>query len=66
MCHGPLDLYQFFLLNLGIYKGNLVGVGCQDGLCHVGSFVNFDKSSKFKVSKNGNLGCVEKGLGWGT
>ena len=36
--------------------GNLVGTGGHKGSCLTGSFINFDKSGKFKVAKIGSLG----------
>ena len=42
--------------NLGMSDGNLVGTGCHKGSCLTGSFINFDKYGKFKVSKNRSLG----------
>ena len=36
--------------------GNLVGIGGHEGSCLTRSFINFDKSSNFNVSKKGSLG----------
>ena len=45
-------------LNLGMSDGNLVGIGGHKGSCLTGSFINFDKYGKFKVSRNGSLGLT--------
>lgn len=42
--------------NLGISDGSFVGIGGQAGECRIGSFINFNKSDKFNVAKNGILG----------
>ena len=44
--------------NLGISEGNLVGTGGHKGSCLTGSFINFDKSGKFKVARKGSLGLT--------
>ena len=36
--------------------GNLVGTGGHEGSCLIGSFINFDKSGKFNVSRKEILG----------
>ena len=53
--------------NLGMSDGNLVGIGGHKGSCLTGSFINFDKSGKFKVARNGSLGLtrVVNVLAWG-
>ena len=45
-------------LNLGIYEGNLIGIGGHAALCHTGSFINLDQFGKFKVVKKGNFGLT--------
>ena len=45
-----------FPSNLGMSDGNLVGTGGHKGSCLTRSFINFDKSGKFKVARNGSLG----------
>ena len=39
-------------------EGSLVGIGGHKGSCLTGSFINFDKSGKFKVSRKGSLGLI--------
>ena len=41
-----------FPSNFGILDGNFVGIGGQAGECLIGSFINLDKSGRFKVAKN--------------
>ena len=41
-----------FPSNLGMLKGNLVGIGGQMGECLIGSLINLDKSGKFSVARN--------------
>ena len=40
--------------------GNLVGTGGHKGSCLTGSFINFDKSGKFNVARNGSLVRTEE------
>ena len=42
--------------NLGMSDGSFVGIGGQAGECRIRSFINFDKSNKFRVAKNEILG----------
>ena len=44
--------------NLGMSEGSLVGMGGHKGSCLTESFINFDKSGKFKVSRKGSLGLA--------
>ena len=41
---------------LGMSGGSFIGIGGQDGECRIKSFINFDRSDKFKVAKNDILG----------
>ena len=41
--------------NLGMYEGNLLGTSGHVALCLTGSFINLDKSGKFKVSRKESL-----------
>ena len=45
----------------------MVGTGGHEGSCLTRSFINFDKSSKFKVARKGSLGLagVLEVLAWG-
>ena len=54
-------------LNLGMSEGSLVGTGGHKGSCLTGSFINFNKSRKFKVARKGSLGLagVLDVLAWG-
>ena len=54
--HVPQDHSPDLPLNLGMFDGNLVGTGGHEGSCLTGSFINFDKSGKFKFVRNGSLG----------
>ncbi len=47
-----------FPSNLGMSEGSLVGTGGHKGSCLTGSFINFDKSGKFKVARKGSLGLT--------
>ena len=47
-----------FSSNLGMSDGSFVKIGGQARECLIGSFINFDKSNKFNVAKNGILGGV--------
>ena len=49
-------IFTSFTFELRDVRGNLVGTGGHKGSCLTGSFINFDKSGKFKVSKNRILG----------
>lgn len=42
--------------NLGISDGSFVGIGGEAGECRIISFINFDRSDKFKVARNEILG----------
>ena len=42
--------------NLGMSDGSFVGIGGQASECRIRSFINFDRSDKFKVARNGILG----------
>jgi hypothetical protein len=42
--------------NLGMPDGSFVEIGSQAGECLIGSFINLDKSGRFKVAKNGTFG----------
>ena len=44
--------------NLRMSDGNLVVTDGHKGSCLTGSFINFDKSGKFKVARNGSLGLT--------
>ena len=49
--------YSFaFPSNLGMSKGNYVGMGGQAGECLIESLINLDKFGKFKVARNGIFG----------
>ena len=45
----------------------MVGMGGQEELCLTGSFISFDKSGKFNVSRKGRLGLTRalKVIAWG-
>ena len=45
-----------FPSNFGNSEGRLVGTGGQPGLYRIGSLVNFERSGKFNVSRNGKQG----------
>ena len=49
-------IFTNFSLEFRISDGNLVGTGGHEGSCLTGSFINFEKSGKFKVAWNGSLG----------
>ena len=53
--------------NLGMSEGSLVGTGGHKGSCLTKSFINFDKSGKFKVARKGSFGLagVLEVLAWG-
>ena len=42
--------------NLGMSDSSFVRIGGQAGECRIRSFINFNKSSKSKVARNGILG----------
>ena len=51
-------IFTNLTLNLGMSEGSLVGTGGHKGSCLTGSFINFDKSGKFKVARKGSLGLT--------
>ena len=51
-------IFTSSLFELRDVRWKFGGIGGHKGSCLTGSFINFDKSSKFKVARKGSLGLT--------